>query len=199
MRGQEPFQPGATPLKEKRRYLAFNMIGVIHIVERESHNIVTVDFHDTSRFSQHHFDDYTKFNLAALGPPGAVYAANSSTTGNTLAFKPFESWTSSSGGDWTISLPTDETVTALAIGGGSTTGMPSDDDVLDGERLDEIAGLGTVVAATSRGFLRFFGASGTQKYIVNFGEQIVAMSAGKEWLLIVHRPHELIKPRESVY
>lgn len=176
------------------------MIGVIHIVERDSHNIVTVDFHDTSRFSQHHFDDYTKFSLAALGPQGAAYVSTSSTTGNQLAFKPFESWTAS-GGDWTITLPENEAVTALAIGGGSSSGLPADDDVLDGERLDEIAGLGTVVAATSRGFLRFFGASGTQKYIINFGEQVVAMSASKEWLLVVHRPHDLIKPghQELIY
>lgn len=175
------------------RGTAFNMIGVIHTVERDSHNIVTIDFHDQSRHTQHHFDDYSKFTLAALGPRGAIYAANSNTTGNVLSFRPFESW-NSSGGDWTIDLPTSESVTALAIGGGSYSGIPSEDDILDGEMLDEIAGSGTVVAATSRGFLRFFGASGTQKYIMNFGEQIVAMSASAEWLFLAHRPHDLIKP-----
>ena len=172
------------------------MIGVIHIVERDSHNIVNIDFHDQSRHSAHHFDDYTKFSLAALGPQGAIYASNSTSSGNVLSFRPFETW-NSSGGDWNIDLPASESVTALAIGGGSSPGIPAEDDLLDGERLDEIAGSGTVVAATSRGFLRFFGASGTQKYIMNFGEHIVAMSASAEWLLIIHRPHDLIKPGES--
>ena len=53
------------------RCAAFNMIGVIHVVERDDQNIVTIEFHDRGSRSGSHFNDSLKFTLGALGmfPP----------------------------------------------------------------------------------------------------------------------------------
>lgn len=194
VKGQDRFQPGATPIKDKRRYLAFNMIGTIHTVERDSHNIVTVDFHDQSRQASSHFDDFSKFSLGCLGHQGAAYAANSTESGNTIAFRPFDSWGSPATG-WSADLASDESVTALAIGGSvRPEGGLSEDDP---SSLEYAAGTGVVVAATSKGYLRFFSGGGSQTYLMNFGEEIVALSANKEWLFVVHRSSELVQPGET--
>lgn len=46
---------------------AFNMLGFIHLVERDDSNIVTIEFHDRSTHTGSHFNDPHNFNLAALG------------------------------------------------------------------------------------------------------------------------------------
>ena len=49
-------------------FAAFNMLGLIHVVEREDQNIVTIEFHDHSGAqSGSHFNDTFKFTLGALG------------------------------------------------------------------------------------------------------------------------------------
>jgi chromosome transmission fidelity protein 4 len=50
-----------------------------------------------------------------------------------------------------------------------------------------LTGSGTVLVATSRYFVRFFSGAGLQKYVLNLGEEVVAMAAGKDWAMIVHR------------
>lgn len=84
---QTPFQPGSTPFRDKRRYLceflrsldalyirlslcrnaAFNMLGLIHVVDRDDQNIVTIEFHDRSARTGSHFNDTFKFTLGSLG------------------------------------------------------------------------------------------------------------------------------------
>lgn len=43
------------------------MLGLIHVVEREDQNIVTIEFHDRSAQAGSHFNDTFKFTLGALG------------------------------------------------------------------------------------------------------------------------------------
>ncbi|GAA5924389.1 chromatin-binding protein CTF4 [Sporobolomyces koalae] len=178
-KGQAPFQPGATPVREKKQYLAFNMTGYIHLVERDDYNILSVDFHDQSSHVPIRFDDSIKYTIAALGELGAVFAAPSlGLEPSKILYKPHESWTSLS--DWEASLPQGENATLVAIGGFAP---------LDGD-LDSPAGLtgsGAVIVATDRGFVRFFSGAGLQKYVWNVGEEIVTMAGGKDWALIVNR------------
>lgn len=44
-----------------------------------------------------------------------------------------------------------------------------------------------MVVSTSKGFVRFFTASGIQRYIWRLGEDVVSMAAGKEAVFVVHR------------
>jgi chromosome transmission fidelity protein 4 len=47
-------------------------------------------------------------------------------------------------------------------------------------------GPGSVIVATSKGYVRFFSASGIQRYLWRV-EEVVSMVAGREGLLVVHR------------
>ncbi|KAL7344441.1 hypothetical protein BJY59DRAFT_718629 [Rhodotorula toruloides] len=183
-KGQPPFQPGATKWREDRRYLAFNMIGYIYAVDRhDDGQAVTIEFHDRSAHIASKFDDKMKYNLAALGELGAIFSCPSAgDSPSQLFYKPYESWTALQ--TWTASLPAGEQATALAIGGmgPATDGSAAFDDPSVG-----LTGSGTILVATSRGFVRFFSGAGLQKYIWNVGEEVVAMAAGKDWAAIVYR------------
>ena len=47
--------------------------------------------------------------------------------------------------------------------------------------------MGSVVVATSKGFVRFLSSSGIQRYMWRIGEDTVSMAAGKEMVFLVHR------------
>jgi chromosome transmission fidelity protein 4 len=67
---------------------------------------------------------------------------------------------------------------ALLVASGGTAVSTSD---------PEASGLGSVVVATSKGFVRFLSSSGIQRYIWRIGEEMVSMAAGREAVLLVHR------------
>nr|XP_031860604.1 uncharacterized protein CI109_003935 [Kwoniella shandongensis]KAA5527676.1 hypothetical protein CI109_003935 [Kwoniella shandongensis] len=169
-KAQSPFTPGSTAFKSKKRYLAFNMIGVIDATDQETHNVVNVEFHDKSARRGYHFQDHNKYTMAALGEQGIVYAsASEADQASTIYYRPYDSWASQS--DWSISLLPGEDALAVAAGGGSNAE----------------GGMGSVIVATSSGFVRFLSSSGIQRYIWRLGEEVISMAAGKERLIVVHR------------
>ncbi|GAA5991557.1 hypothetical protein JCM10908_005761 [Rhodotorula pacifica] len=181
-KGQAPFQVGATPWREQRRYLAFNMIGYIYAVERDEGQAVTIEFHDRSAHIASKFDDRMKYNLGALGELGAVFSCRSLRDHPAQIFyKPYESWTSIQ--TWSASLPAGEDATVLAIGG---VGQSPDAAAFDDPTVG-LTGSGTILVATSRNFVRFFSGAGLQKYLWNVGEEVVTMAAAQDWAMIVHR------------
>lgn len=149
--------------------LAFNMIGVVDATDQETHNVVNVEFHDTSARRGYHFSDQNKYTMASLGEQGIAYAAQSDKelgTASVVHYRPYDLWGSSA--EWTVNLLDGEEPVAIAAGGPAN-------------------GMGAVVVATSRGFVRFFSAGGVQRYMWRLGEDVVTMVAGKESVLIVHR------------
>lgn len=116
-----------------------------------------------------------------LGERGALYACPEEGEHSAqIMYKPYSAWGSS--GEWDYSLPTGETVLALAAGGSSPSKSlrrkSSDGDV---------EGNGNVIVATSRGYIRFFSGGGVQRYVWNLAVDVVSMTAGREWVFIVHR------------
>lgn len=166
-KAQESFVPGSTAWRSKKRYLAFNMIGVVDATDQETHNVVNVEFHDKSARRGYHFADQSKYTMASLGEQGIVYAAPSEgTSASVVHYRPYDSWASAA--DWSVSLLPGENALAVAAGGSAD-------------------GMGAVVAATSSGYVRFFTASGIQRYMWRLGEEVITMAAGRDDLLVVHR------------
>nr|XP_019008454.1 chromosome transmission fidelity protein 4 [Kwoniella pini CBS 10737]OCF47235.1 chromosome transmission fidelity protein 4 [Kwoniella pini CBS 10737] len=169
-KAQASFTPGSTEFKSKKRYLAFNMIGVIDVTDQETHNVVNVEFHDKSTRRGYHFQDHNKYTMASLGEQGVVYASKAeSNSPSSVYYRPYDSWASQS--DWSITLPPGEDAIAVATGGGASAE----------------GGLGSVIVATSNGYVRFLTASGLQRYIWRLGEDVVSMAAGRDKVIVVHR------------
>ena len=138
---------------------AFNMIGVVDCTDTDTHQVINVEFHDKSTRRGYHFQDHSGYSMASLGEQGIAYPAR--TSGESawpLHYRPYDSWATQS--DWTQTLPAGESATCVAVGG------PPDG-----------AGIGSVVVSTSRGLLRFFTASGVQRYVWRLG-----LRAGRGWL-----------------
>ena len=55
-----------------------------------------------------------------------------------------------------------------------------------GSSKDDIA-TGSIIVATSRGYVRFLSSSGMQRYMWRVGEDVVTMAASVDSVMIVHR------------
>ncbi|KAJ3170134.1 hypothetical protein HDU88_008759 [Geranomyces variabilis] len=160
MDAQEAFQPGATPMKKDRRYLAFNLVGVIYTIDASTHHNVNVEFHDRS-IRPFHFTDYHNYSIAALASSGACFASTG-TAGNPskIFYRALDTWAANA--DWTIHLGDHESVLSLAI-----------------------TSKGPVAATTSR-FLRFFSHSGLQTFVLSMPGRVVTMAAQGDWLIVIY-------------
>ncbi|EFP85271.2 uncharacterized protein PGTG_11440 [Puccinia graminis f. sp. tritici CRL 75-36-700-3] len=209
---QETFQPGATTLKHRsletktaRRYLAFNLLGLVHVLEKEDENIVTVEFHDKGRHNGYHFTDQYQFNLGSIGNLGLAFACSASRSNpSVIRYTPFESWTTGGfvfrgsekiGPDeeasWQFELPPGESATCIACGG-----CANEDGKID---RDGLAGSGTVAVGTTLGYLRLFTGSGIQTYVWNLGQQIISLACSHEFIFVVHRPSILSQSHPLSY
>jgi chromosome transmission fidelity protein 4 len=197
-KAQSTFQPTATPMRNSRRYLAFNAIGSLVTIDQESHQSISFESFDTGARRNWRFVDHFGYNMASIGVHGALMACpekngadsfdgtdedvdedgNEKDRGHAsnIHFKPFEvpgGW-SIPGSEWSVDLPRGEHVTALTMAGRRSAQQTA---------LDSC----TAIAATSEGYLRFFTGAGIQKYIWAFGSQVISMAAGNRFALIVHR------------
>ncbi|KAG0380187.1 hypothetical protein BGX24_009701 [Mortierella sp. AD032] len=158
------FQSGSTSPAGQRRYLAFNLLGLITSVEHEGHCTVVVEFHDKVTSRGFRFTDSSRFSLAYLGTNGAIFAAPSyGDTRSTVFYKTHESSLSKS--EWQIYLPPGEDVTAIAL------------------TVD------AAIVATSRGYVRTFSQSGIQTGIYSVGS-IVAVAGLQDLAIVIYHQGE---------
>lgn len=126
------------------------------------------------------------------GERGAIFATepekNSSTDkdkpllprSHRITYKPYSTWAARS--DWSITLPPNERVLAVAAGG-----VPPRRSMKYASDVRDMEGNGCAIVATSAGFVRFFSGAGLQRYVWAIGGTVVSMVAGSEWVFVVHR------------
>ncbi|KAK0550381.1 DNA polymerase alpha accessory factor Mcl1 [Tilletia horrida] len=194
IKSQIPFQPTSTPMREQRRYLAFNMLGSLMAIDQGTHQTVQFESHDTSARRNFRMVDYHRFSLGALAFHGALLGVPASTAAesaedvesglSSVTYRPFEHAWGGAGGEWTINLPQGESVELIALGGPAPPNARRD-DLEDDEAANTRSA--AAVVATSAGYLRFFSATGMQRYIWSYGKPVVSMAAGVRSVLIVYR------------
>lgn len=185
---QPTFQPNSTPMRNSRRFLSLSLLGSLLSIDQDTHHVVSFESFDTAARRNWKLVDYFGYSMASVAAGGALLACpRKGDNQSAVHFKPFEAagaW-SMPGAEWRAEMPRGEEVVAIAMGGAPQRrpGRESGDEVAD----VAAALTSTAVVATSSGYLRFFSSSGLQRYVWAFGSPVVALAAGKQHALVVHR------------
>ncbi|EPQ25952.1 uncharacterized protein PFL1_06407 [Pseudozyma flocculosa PF-1] len=181
---QEPFQPTSTPMRAQRRYLSFNMVGMVTAVDQDTHQTISFESFDMAARRNFRFTDHHGYSMASLGPQGVLFACRQQgDSPSGVYFKPFESW-NSLGSEWTLNLVGNEQVEVVALSGGDAARPAGSDG--DGRDASQ-SGQGIAIVATSKGYLRFLSTSGMQLYLWALGHQVVSMAASSRYAFVVYR------------
>ncbi|KAK9453102.1 WD40-repeat-containing domain protein [Dipodascopsis uninucleata] len=155
----EPFQPGSTPWRNGRRYLALNSVGYIWTVEGDMHNTVTVSFFDRGRHREYHFTDHFQYDKACLTEDSALFASHGSDGQASRIF--FRTHESGGAGSW--------------------------DAAFAGEKIESIGLSATmIVACSSKGYVRVFDIHGTPvRMYRQSGNPVVCCASWQDYVMIV--------------
>ncbi|KAF9439002.1 hypothetical protein BGZ76_001897 [Entomortierella beljakovae] len=135
-------------------------LGSISRVDHGTHGTISVSFHDSFHKS-YHFTDNSNISMACLGEAGSLFASPSTgDESSTVIYKPNDNYAKS---EWQTYLPAGEEVTSIALNAES------------------------VIAATSRGFIRVFSRTGIQTALFSVSSVISTAARGDMVLVVYHQ------------
>ncbi|XP_063971990.1 WD repeat and HMG-box DNA-binding protein 1 [Diachasmimorpha longicaudata] len=161
---QDAFQPGSTPVHLLSRFMMWNDVGIVRCYKSEDDedSTIEVEFHDSSIHHGMHMNNYLRHTMAALSTEAlALSCPSSDGDPSKLVVIMLQAW-GSGNKEWSIDLPGDEEVQAVA------------------------AGNNFIVLATSKRHLRIFMISGVQREIVAIPGSVVAMNALGNQLVVAY-------------
>ncbi|XP_063933665.1 WD repeat and HMG-box DNA-binding protein 1-like isoform X3 [Zophobas morio] len=158
---QSVFQPSSSPMQNHRRYMAWNMIGVVVQREVDGRSLIDIEFHDVTSKRNIHFTDHYGFTMAALGENGAVFACPGDLDSSScLYYKQFDSWELN---EWTNKISASDNIINVAVG-------------------SEFC-----AAATQKRFVHIFSLSGLLVQTLCMPEDIICTSGYNNKLCVVYR------------
>jgi chromosome transmission fidelity protein 4 len=165
-RTQAAFMPNASPADRKRRFLAWNMVGLVLLRDDGTHAFVEIEFNDQSQNRNAHFTDHNGVSMAALNERATVFGSRADAVNHVAAavhYRP-HGGAASGGGAWTVRMPMGVDVLAVALG------------------------TSFVAAATSENALRLFSATGVQTTMLALPGAPVAIVGAGSRLAVVSAP-----------
>eukprot|EP00934_Nitzschia_sp_Nitz4_P005744 Nitzschia sp. Nitz4//scaffold150_size53981//29254//32411//NITZ4_006678-RA/size53981-snap-gene-0.66-mRNA-1//-1//CDS//3329537074//5734//frame0 len=196
---QPAFSPSSTPLDLARRFLCWNSIGSITLLQGDTLNTVDISFTDSAFKRPVSFTDNMNFILGSLGADGAIFATDLQDDNNE------DDDEDDIGLDGLkMSEQTKRAVRKSQRKGGSPTGSsiffyrfdtfgnPQEKDwytnLPNGELvLGAATGAGWAAVATSRKFLRFYSSGGNPGQIAWLkGDPVTMVGSGRFLAVVYH-------------
>ncbi|KAL6059444.1 WD repeat and HMG-box DNA binding-domain containing protein 1 [Balamuthia mandrillaris] len=177
LRSQPAFQPNSGPLTDSRRFLSWNLFGMIHSVSESTSSILEVEFSDQlsdQNLRSFRMSNLSDFSMGTMGPYGALFAAKSDATQGIPSniYRPFNSWAAKT--EWTANLPFGEEVECIAVGSK------------------------WVAVATSRQYLRLFSYAGVQTGLFVLGGPVVALAAQRDFLAVAYHASAAVAAKQNI-
>ncbi|EOD21019.1 hypothetical protein EMIHUDRAFT_450890 [Emiliania huxleyi CCMP1516] len=149
--------PSATPLRNSRRFLLWNLTGMVLSRDENTYSAIEVEFSDATKHRTMRLTDHYGFSMAALDE-AAVLVASRSNHGktrnpSTVVYRPLASWAPNS--DWQVQLEKGEEAVAVAVG-------------------HKFA-----LVATSARYLRVYSHTGAPRSLLCHGGPLVALAASR--------------------
>jgi WD40 repeat protein len=195
---QPAFSPSSTPLDLARRFLCWNHIGAITLLQGDDLNTVDISFTDSAYKRPISFTDNMHFIVGSLGEDGGIFASD-------LQHEDDDDMAPVEGlDDMNMSERTKQAVKRSHKKGGKPTGSSIyfyrfetfgkflDKDwyltLPDGERvLGTASGGGWAAVVTSRNFLRFFSSGGNQGQVTWLkGDPVTMAGRGRFMAVFYH-------------
>ena len=157
---QGVLQSSSTPAKNDRRFLVWNLTGMVISRDENVFSAIEVDFNDTEKHRTMRLTDRYGFSMAALDDAAVVFGCRANNGHpSTIVYRPLASWAPNS--EWQVQLEAGEEALAVALG------------------------FKFCAVATSARYMRVFSHTGAQRAVFSVAGPLVTIAAAGGLLALV--------------